>query len=41
ATPELLAATIVGKYVDGMPLYSMEYYWQRHGVELTRGCGGG
>ncbi|MFN7729285.1 MAG: IS66 family transposase, partial [Bdellovibrio sp.] len=37
ATPELLAATIVGKYVDGMPLYRMEYYWQRHGVELTRG----
>ena len=40
ATPELLAAIIVSKYVDGLPLYRMEDFWQRHGVELTRGTMG-
>lgn len=37
ATPELLAAIIVGKYCDGMPLYRQEEFFSRHGIELSRG----
>ncbi len=37
ATPELLAAIVVGKYADGLPLYRMEEIFSRSGVELSRG----
>ena len=37
ATPELLAAIIIGKYGDGLPLYRMEEIFGRHGIELSRG----
>ncbi len=36
-TPELLAAIIVGKYADGMPLYRMESMFARHDLEISRG----
>lgn len=36
ATPELLAAIIVGKYSDGLPLYRLEEIFVRHDVELSR-----
>ena len=37
ATPELLSFIIVGKYIDGIPLYRMEAVMKRHGIELGRG----
>ncbi len=37
ATPELLAAIIVSKYCDGLPLYRLEDIFTRHGVDLSRG----
>lgn len=37
ATPELLAAIIVGKYADGLPLYRMEAMFGRHDIDLSRG----
>jgi transposase len=37
ATPELLAAIMVGKYVDGLPLYRMEEIFLRQDIELSRG----
>ncbi|HNP99173.1 MAG TPA: IS66 family transposase [Bacteroidia bacterium] len=37
ATPELLAAIIVSKYADGLPLYRMESIFERKGIDLTRG----
>jgi len=36
ATPELLAAIIVGKYADGLPLYRMEDIFARQEIELGR-----
>jgi transposase len=36
-TPELLAAIIVAKYADGLPLYRLEDIFKRQGIELTRG----
>ena len=36
ATPELLAAIVVGKYADGLPLYRLEEIFERQGVELGR-----
>lgn len=36
ATPELLAAIVVGKYGDGMPLYRQEDIFRRHDIELSR-----
>jgi transposase len=36
ATPELLAAIVVAKYTDGMPLYRMEDYFKRHDIEISR-----
>lgn len=36
ATPELLAAIMVGKYADGLPLYRMEEIFNRQDVELNR-----
>jgi transposase len=36
ATPELLAAIIVGKYSDGLPLYRLEEIFSRQDVELNR-----
>lgn len=36
ATPELLAAIVVAKYADGLPLYRIEEIFRRHGVELSR-----
>jgi len=36
ATPELLAAIVVGKYADGLPLYRLEEIFERQGVELSR-----
>jgi transposase len=36
-TPELLAAIIVSKYADGLPLYRLEDIFKRHGIELSRG----
>ncbi|HMS10234.1 MAG TPA: IS66 family transposase [Pyrinomonadaceae bacterium] len=36
ATPELLAAIVVAKYADGLPLYRMEDFFKRHGIELGR-----
>ena len=40
ATPELLAAVIVGKYADGLPLYRMEQMFLRQDIELGRGSMG-
>jgi transposase len=37
ATPELLAAIIVSKYADALPLYRMEDIFLRSGIELSRG----
>lgn len=37
ATSELLAAIVVMKYTDGLPLYRIEEILKRSGVELTRG----
>lgn len=37
AAPGLLAAIIVGKYCDHLPLYRQEQIWRtRHGIELPR-----
>jgi transposase len=36
ATPELLAAVLVGKFADGLPLYRMEEIFQRQDIELSR-----
>jgi len=36
ATPELLAAIMVGKYADGLPLYRMEDIFKRQDIELSR-----
>jgi transposase len=36
ATPELLAAIVVAKYADGLPLYRMEEIFKRHGIDLNR-----
>lgn len=36
ATAELLAALIVGKYADGLPLYRLEEIFARQDVELSR-----
>lgn len=36
ATPELLAAIVVGKYSDGLPLYRLEEIFERQDVELSR-----
>jgi transposase len=36
-TPELLAAVIVSKYADGLPLYRLEEIFKRQGIELSRG----
>ncbi len=36
ATPELLAAIVVAKYVDGLPLYRMEDFFKRHDIALSR-----
>lgn len=36
ATPELLAAIIVSKYADGLPLYRMEDIFKRQGIDLPR-----
>lgn len=36
ATPELLAAIVVGKYCDGLPLYRLEEIFLRQDVELNR-----
>lgn len=35
-TSELLAAVVVGKYGDGLPLYRLEEIFKRHDVELSR-----
>ena len=37
ATAELLAAIVVGKYADGLPLYRMEDIFLRSGIDLSRG----
>lgn len=34
--PHLLAAIVAGKYVESMPLYRMEAYYQRHDIDLDR-----
>lgn len=41
ATPELVAHTIVSKYVDHLPLYRQESIWKRLGIDLPRSslCG--
>lgn len=36
STPELLAAIVVGKYADGLPLYRMESIFKRDGIDLPR-----
>ena len=36
ATPELLAAIVVAKYADGLPLYRMEEILTRQGITLPR-----
>ena len=36
ATPELLAAIVVAKYADGLPLYRMEDFFKRHDIEISR-----
>lgn len=36
STPELLAAIIVSKYTDGLPLYRMEDIFKRQGIDLPR-----
>lgn len=36
ATPELLAAITVAKYIDGLPLYRMEEIFKRHDNDLGR-----
>jgi transposase len=36
ATPELLAAVLTSKYVDGVPYYRQEKQFERLGVELSR-----
>ena len=36
ATPELLAAIVVAKYADGLPLYRMEEILGRQGIEIPR-----
>ncbi len=36
ATPELLAAIVVGKYSDGLPLYRLEEIFARQDVDLSR-----
>lgn len=36
STPELLAAIIVSKYADGLPLYRMESIFKRDGIDLPR-----
>lgn len=40
ATAELLAAIVVGKYADGLPLYRMEEIFLRHDIDLSRGTMG-
>jgi transposase len=40
ATAELLAAIIVGKYADGLPLYRLEEIFARQNIELGRGTMG-
>jgi transposase len=41
ATPELVAQTILSKYVDHIPLYRQEQMWARLGIDLPRNscCG--
>lgn len=41
ATPELVAHTLVSKYVDHLPLYRQEVIWQRLKIDLPRSslCG--
>jgi transposase len=41
ATPELVAQTILSKYVDHIPLYRQEQIWARLGIDLPRNscCG--
>jgi len=41
ATPELVAQTILSKYVDHIPLYRQEQMWTRLGIDLPRNscCG--
>lgn len=36
STPELLAAIVVSKYADGLPLYRMEDIFKRRGIDLPR-----
>ena len=36
ATPSLLAAIVVSKYGDGLPLYRQEEIFSRHGIDLKR-----
>ena len=36
-TAELLAAIVVSKYADGLPLYRLEDIFKRQGIELSRG----
>jgi len=36
STPELLAAIVVSKYTDGLPLYRMEDIFKRQGIDLPR-----
>ena len=36
STPELLAAIVVSKYADGLPLYRMEDIFKRQGIDLPR-----
>jgi transposase len=36
ATPSLLAAIVVGKYADGLPLYRQEEIYKRQDIDLSR-----
>jgi len=36
AGPSLLAALVASKYVEGMPLYRLAAYYQRHGTDFDR-----
>ena len=36
STPELLAAIVVSKYADGLPLYRIEDIFKRDGIDLPR-----
>ena len=36
ATPSILAAILVSKYADGLPLYRLEDIFKRQGVDLPR-----